>query len=566
MQLDSDLDLRIGAVRQYETDCGRIGKIISGTGALTLTLGNHDISATTLFKLGVAGANTYQGGTTVRHISRISYGAGHGIVTAVQLNAVSTGAFGTGDVTLDGTGCTTTSKLTGVETGRGMWVRLSANNAVASHATLTLVSQANIALELAMGTAQTLAAVICDGTPVAAGTYTGGSFPWLYGTGTLIIGDGSQPPVLVPEIGLLGSNGNTITNGSSIVSQPLGTDFGQILWEGTLSVTNTFAITNSGTGTLTLSGAPVTVLGAHSADFTVTQPVSSSITAGQSVTFKIASDPSALGVRTGLVSIASNDTDENPYTFSIRAEGTAAPKPPPNRTLNLSFQQGDGGAYSETAFTYIEERNGADDNYGTSAIINLNETYRNTTHMIFQGLIGYFNIIGTANGQIPAKAVITSATLTLTVSDAGASGTPITLHTMLKPWVENQATWTLLQTASPFGNSATNPLDNAAALLAHSTDPIDNGGGMPGVDYVEASVASIVAYPVGKISFDVTAVVQAWANGTPNYGLYLQYLAANNIVIASDDAAALSDRPLLTVSGTVPSTQMGTVLLFYLGQ
>ena len=550
VQLNSDLDIRMGAARQEVADVGRIGKTISGSGALTLTLGNNDSSATRLFKIGHNGANTYQGGTTIRHISQIAYGANYVSQSIVQLNAVTTGAFGTGHVTIDGAGCTATCSLTGVGTGRGMWVRMSASDAITNGATLNLVTASRIALELAAGTTQTLGILNVDGTPVANGTYTGGSFDWLYGTGTLIVGSGGAP---MPEIAILGSNGAEILNSSTTVSEGLGTDFGEILWIGSVSRTNAFAITNSGLATLTLSGAPVTVLGEHSADFTVIQPGASTIPAGASVTFMIACDPSVVGVRTGLVSIASDDSNENPYTFRIQSTGIPE---------QISFQQGDGSAFSDTAFTYIQERYDADDNFGTDVLVQLEEEYRvSPDHMIFQGLLAFPDIIGKANGQIYPESTVTSATLTLTVSDDGSTTIPVTLHQMLKPWVENEATWSERSSGLSFGNGATNPLDNAAALTANPADPIDDGGGLPGVDYVEASTASHVAYPVGKVSFNVTSVVQAWANGTPNYGIFLQYLSDNGIKIHSDDAVTLSDRPRLVVSYTPPPPK-GTMVSF----
>ncbi len=677
LQLQSALDIRFGVARQEEATVGRIGKTISGSGALTLTLGNSDATATRLFKLGPNGANTYQGGTSIRHISQIPYGATHNVQNIVQLNAVSTGAFGSGDVTIDGAGCTTTCYLTGVATGRGMWVRLSATDAIVSGATLNLVTATRIALELVSGTTQTLAAVNVDGSPVANGTYTGGSFNWLYGTGTLVVGSGGTPE---PEIVVLGSNASTeIASGSAIISTPLGTDFGDVMAADGAPVSHTFTITNTGLATLTLPSAPVTVLGGHSADFTVTQPASLSIEQNTAATFSISFDPSAVGVRTGLVSIANNDGNENPYTFKIQGTGT---EPLPvisilssNRTLvvtngttviseplgtdigeilwtgalsaertfvvtnkgtasltltlpitvsgvdsadftvtqpaaaslepgqsvsfkiacdpsalgvrtglvaianndvlrtpytfkvqakgipaQISFQQGDGGSYSSTAFTQIEERN-PNANYGSATQAQLEEEYRDSSHLLYQGLIAFPDIIGKSDGQIAPESTVSSATLILTVPDDGNATIPVTFHRMLKPWVENEATWTKLTSSTLFGNSATNPLDNAAALLADPSDPIDDGGGEPGVDYVEASAVSKVLYPAGKIEIDVTAVVQAWANGTPNYGLFLQYLDVNGIKIESDDAATLSDRPRLVVSHTPPPPK-GTMISF----
>jgi hypothetical protein len=678
VQLNSDLDIRMGAARQDVADVGRIGKTISGSGALTLTLCNNDSTSSRLFKLGQDGANTYQGGTTIRHISQIAYGANYVSQNIVQLNAVSTGAFGSGDLTIDGAGCTTTCYLTGVGTGRGMWVRLSASDAITNGATLNLLTSSRIALELVAGTTQTLGAMNVDGTPVANGTYTGGSFDWLYGTGTLVVGSGGTPE---PEIVVLGGAGSTeiasgsttidathgtdfgevmaadgapvshtftitntglatltlptspvtvlgdhsadftvtqpsslsieqnasttfsisfdpsvvgvrtglvtianndsnenpyifniqgtgteplpvmcvlssnqtlvVSNGTTVISEAIGTDLGEILWIGALSAARTFVITNKGTATLTLA-LPVTVSGPDSADFTVTQPDSSSLAPGQTTSFAIACDPSVLGVRTGLVSIANNDALRTPYTFSIQAKGIP---------VQISFQQGDGGSYSETAFTWLEERY-PNANYGSSATVQLEEEYRpSPNHLLFQGLIGFTNIIGKAEGQIAPESTVSSATLTFTLSNASSPSIPVTFHQMLKPWGESEATWMHLTSTTLFGNSATNPLDNAAALLANPSDPISDGGGEPGVDYVSTNVASKALYPAGKVEVDVTAIVQAWANGTPNYGLYMQYLSDDGVVIHSDDAVTLSDRPRLVVSFTPPPPK-GTMVSF----
>ena len=146
-----------------------------------------------------------------------------------------------------------------------------------------------------------------------------------------------------PDINVLGG-GNTIPNGAP--STPGGnTDFGSVnVTSGTAQ--KTFTIQNTGSAVLTLTG--VTISGANASDFTVTtQPVtvcddtfsltqtrrmaineSSSVTVcpTKATTFTITFDPSAAGVRTATVSIASNDPDENPYTFAIQGTGLVAPE------------------------------------------------------------------------------------------------------------------------------------------------------------------------------------------------------------------------------------------------
>jgi hypothetical protein len=124
-----------------------------------------------------------------------------------------------------------------------------------------------------------------------------------------------------PEINIQG-NANSIVDGDVTPSETDHTDFGSAA---TVSetVTRTFTIQNTGTAALTLGGdSPyVTIGGNNAADFSVTAIPSSSVAAAGSTTFEITFDPSALGLRTATLSIANNDSDENPYNFSIQGTG-----------------------------------------------------------------------------------------------------------------------------------------------------------------------------------------------------------------------------------------------------
>ncbi|MBV6500151.1 MAG: hypothetical protein CJBNEKGG_02620 [Prosthecobacter sp.] len=126
-----------------------------------------------------------------------------------------------------------------------------------------------------------------------------------------------------PEIALSG-NGLDIVNGDSTPGTADHTDF-----EGTPAVsgavTRTFTITNSGAVELSLTGASpnlVTLGGANAADFTVTaQPTTPVAANGGTTTFQVSFDPSAIGTRTATVSVASNDSTDNPFTFTIQGTG-----------------------------------------------------------------------------------------------------------------------------------------------------------------------------------------------------------------------------------------------------
>ncbi len=129
-----------------------------------------------------------------------------------------------------------------------------------------------------------------------------------------------------PEISVLG-NGESIDDGDSSPTTTNNTDFGSkdIL---TSTQVNTFYIKNLGSGYLTLSGNPLIVLsGTHAGDFLVSaQPAASSIAPGDSVAFTVTFNPTAVGLRTASLSIASDDDDENPFDFSIQGTGIASPE------------------------------------------------------------------------------------------------------------------------------------------------------------------------------------------------------------------------------------------------
>lgn len=127
----------------------------------------------------------------------------------------------------------------------------------------------------------------------------------------------------VPEIDVSG-NSVSISDGQTVPSLADHTDFGSIsAASGTVS--RTFTIANTGTGNLNLIGTPgVEVSGTNAADFNVTvQPGSPVVGPSGTTTFTVAFDPSAVGLRTATLSIANNDSDEDPYDFAIQGTGTA---------------------------------------------------------------------------------------------------------------------------------------------------------------------------------------------------------------------------------------------------
>ena len=132
---------------------------------------------------------------------------------------------------------------------------------------------------------------------------------------------GLQTSFVGPEINLKG-NGVDIPDGNTIISLSDDTDFGGIEVTGAVSVSHTFTIQNFGSTDVILTDPSpyITITGA-TGDFTLTANPSATISSGGSTTFTITYDPTTSGTHVATISIANDDSDENPYTFLIEGRG-----------------------------------------------------------------------------------------------------------------------------------------------------------------------------------------------------------------------------------------------------
>jgi hypothetical protein len=133
-----------------------------------------------------------------------------------------------------------------------------------------------------------------------------GGFPYL-----------SWQTVFLPDI-QINRNGTNIADGKG------GYDFGLTSVDtGNSSVI--FTLVNNGGNTLTLTDAAhnyVEISGDNAADFVLAGPYpSSTIAAGENTTFSITFNPSSIGHKSAVISVANNDINEYPYTFTV--SGTA---------------------------------------------------------------------------------------------------------------------------------------------------------------------------------------------------------------------------------------------------
>lgn len=125
-----------------------------------------------------------------------------------------------------------------------------------------------------------------------------------------------------PEIAVAGS-GLEIQRGDASPSAADGTDFLTADLDAG-AVVRTFTISNAGSADVILSGAPRVAVSGD--DFTLTSDATTPLVPGAMTTFQVTFDPSVMGLCTGAISIANNDSDENPYVFSIQGTGVRVPE------------------------------------------------------------------------------------------------------------------------------------------------------------------------------------------------------------------------------------------------
>lgn len=121
------------------------------------------------------------------------------------------------------------------------------------------------------------------------------------------------------EIDVTGK-GVAIPDGDNSPVSNDGTDLGAKV-VGSGSVAQSFTISNTGDGALTVNA--ITLSGAQAGDFSVSSFSAPKVLAPNSaLTFTLNFAPSAVGLRTATVNIASDDSNENPYTFAVKGTGS----------------------------------------------------------------------------------------------------------------------------------------------------------------------------------------------------------------------------------------------------
>ncbi len=120
------------------------------------------------------------------------------------------------------------------------------------------------------------------------------------------------PGTLVPSEMLVTGNGLEISDRDYSPSLSDGTDFGVLMLD-SVPLERTFAIINTGSGTLLLGDASLP------SGFALVAAPAPQVPPSGSTAFTIRVDTAVAGVKSGQVRIANNDFSQNPYDFTIRA-------------------------------------------------------------------------------------------------------------------------------------------------------------------------------------------------------------------------------------------------------
>ena len=286
---------------------------------------------------------------------------------------------------------------------------------------------------------------------------------------------------IIPEIDIQG-NATSIVDGDVTPTTTDWTDFS--------SVASTRAFTIYNNGNFTLNIGAITISGPNASEFTVTTPPSATVAAFASTTFVVTFIPTAIGTRSARISIVNNDTNENPYDFSI--QGTGVAQEIDIQGLSISIADGD---------TVPSVSDGSD--FGP-ADINL-ATVNRTFSILNTGSLPLTISNPTVSGVNAADFTISTNPGTLTI----AAGSSTTFVITFNP----SAVFTRVATINIVNNdSSENPydfsiqgsglLDNDGDGIENNTDQDDDNDGI--IDTVECGTC--ISDPFVNGSFETPVI------------------------------------------------------------
>jgi cyclophilin family peptidyl-prolyl cis-trans isomerase len=363
-----------------------------GTRAATLNFAENDPTTTSPFTFAVSGVATTQSKIAVT-------GGGQSISDgSTTPSATNDTTFGTTPV--GGTPLSQTYTITNSGTGALALGTVSITGTNAADFTVTTQP----ATSVAVGGTTTFTVKFA---PTASGTRAGTvTFTEDDPTATSPFTFAVSGVATAPSIAVTGA-GNSISDGSTAPSATNDTLFGSTQVGGT-PLSQTYTITNSGTGALTLG--TVSIGGTNSGDFKVTTQPAASVAAGGNTTFTVEFTPTASGTRAGTVSFTENDkTTTSPFTFAVSGVGTSPVIAVTGNSQPITDGSTTPSATNDTLF-------GSNQVGGTP----LSQTYTITNSGTAALTLGTVSIGGTNSGDFkvttqPSTSVAAGTTTTFTV-------------------------------------------------------------------------------------------------------------------------------------------------------
>ncbi len=224
------------------------------------------------------------------------------------------------------------------------------------------------------------------------------------------------------------------------------------------------------------------------------------------------SDDPAYEFRTAAINLTNDDNDTTGRVRVLFQEG-----------VDNGF-----GVYTGTLDTHIDLDN-PDTALGENA--ELLTDFSGSSGLESQTLIRFENIFGDGQGQIPADAVITSASLSFRTTTGAGNGDGGTVHRVLIDWDES-STWNSLGEGIQADDiEARSELSAQVGASTLNNDPDD----------------------LSLVTMDVTRDLTAWQAGAPLLGWsLLPWAGGSNAWIFFSSEGALEDRPILSVEYVIP--------------
>jgi len=278
-------------------------------------------------------------------------------------------------------------------------------------------------------------------------------------------------------------------------------DFGNVV-QATASAPVTFTIKNTGNAALNLTNLPLTATG----DFQITtQPISPVSAPTGTTTFIVTFTPTALGVRTGTITIASNDPATPSYVLKLTGTGIVPPAPEINVKVGTTDYL--------TASTY---------SFGT---VNVGTATPATTFTIENTGNAVLNLTGTPkiaiSGTNATDFTVTQTTTTATVAAAATTTFTVSLNATAAG-----ARTAILTIANDYSNEGSYVINLSATAVAPEIN-VKVGT----TNYLTSTTYSFGAVIVGTATPAVTFTIE-------NLGTAALNLTGTPIVVKSGTNAA----------------------------